>query len=275
MSGPLAACVQFVAGPDKRENIHRMAPLVARAAARGATIVLLPEKWNAVADGLALANFAERLDDGETVDALAGWAREHRIHLVGGSIAIEGAGEGDGVGNVSIAFGPDGSQIASYTKIHLFDVEVGGLTYRESDGTSSGWQRVVADLGGVPTGLSVCYDLRFPELYRELVDRGALLLTVPSNFTLLTGMAHWEPLLRARAIENQCFVRAAGQHGYPGGGRKPSYGHSMIIDPWGVVLAEAPDGDGVIAAELDLDAQRSVRERLPALRHRSLRAPAP
>ena len=133
---------------------------------------------------------------------------------------------------------------------------------------------MVAELAGLPVGLTVCYDLRFPELYRELADRGALVLSVPANFTLLTGMAHWEPLLRARAIENQCFVLAAGQHGFPGGGRRPSFGHSMIVDPWGVVLAEAPDGDGVIVAELDLDAQRAVRERLPALRHRALRGPA-
>jgi predicted amidohydrolase len=270
----LAACVQFVAGPDKSENIERMAPLVARAAARGAKLVLLPEKWNAVADGPELARYAERLDGGETVDALAGWAREHRIDLICGSIAIEGAGNGDGVGNVSIAFAPDGSVAAAYTKIHLFDVDVGGIVYRESDGTAPGTEPVVAELAGVPIGLTVCYDLRFPELYRELTERGALLLTVPANFTLLTGMAHWEPLLRARAIENQCFVLAAGQHGFPGGGRKPSYGHSMIIDPWGVVLAEAPDGDGVIVAELDLDAQRDIRERLPALRHRTLRGSA-
>jgi predicted amidohydrolase len=270
----LAACVQFVAGPDKSENIERMAPLVARAAARGAKLVLLPEKWNAVADGPELARYAERLDGGETVDALAAWAREHRIDLICGSIAIEGAGNGDGVGHVSIAFAPDGSVAAAYTKIHRLAVDVGGIVYRESDGTAPGSERVVAELAGILVGLTVCYDLRFPELYRELTERGALLLTVPANFTLLTGMAHWEPLLRARAIENQCFVLAAGQHGFPGGGRKPSYGHSMIIDPWGVVLAEAPDGDGVIVAELDLDAQRDIRERLPALRHRALRGPA-
>ncbi|MGZ4430663.1 MAG: nitrilase-related carbon-nitrogen hydrolase, partial [Gaiellales bacterium] len=123
---------------------------------------------------------------------------------------------------------------------------------------------------GLPVGLTVCYDLRFPELYRTLGRMGALVLSVPSNFTLMTGMAHWEPLLRARAIENQAFVLAAGQHGYPGGGSKPSYGHSMIIDPWGTVLAQAPDGDHVIAADLDLDSQQRVRERLPALRHRVL-----
>jgi predicted amidohydrolase len=269
MTTLLAACVQFVAGPDKSENIERMAPLVARAAARGATLVLLPEKWNAVADGLELARYAERLDGGETVDALAGWAREHRIDLICGSIAIEGAGSGPGVGNVSIAFAPDGTVAASYTKIHLFDVDVGGIVYRESDGTAPGSDPVVAELAGVPVGLTVCYDLRFPELYRELTDRGALVLSVPANFTLLTGMAHWETLLRARAIENQAFVLAADQHGDPGGYGMPRYGNSMIVDPWGTVIARSgPDGDGVIVAELDLAEQRRIRRSLPALEHR-------
>jgi nitrilase len=266
MSRVIAACVQFCAGPDKSENIERMAPLVAHAAARGADLVLLPEKWNAVADGPELARFAESLEDGgETLDALVGWAREHRIRLICGSIAID---QGDRVGNVSIAFGRDGEAVAAYTKIHLFDVDVGGISYRESDGTVAGEEAVVADLDGLRVGLTVCYDLRFPELYRELGERGALVLSIPANFTLLTGMAHWEPLLRARAIENQAFVLAAGQHGRPGGGSKPSFGHSMIIDPWGTVLAQAADGDGVIVAELDLDEQAAIRERLPALRHR-------
>jgi len=148
-------------------------------------------------------------------------------------------------------------------------VDVGGISYRESDGTEPGSQPVVADIDGVRFGLTVCYDLRFPELYRTLaLDGGATVLTVPSNFTLLTGMAHWELLLRARAVENQAFVLATGQHGYPGGLNKPSYGHSMIIDPWGTVLAQAPDGDGVIVADLDMAALADIRERLPALRHR-------
>ena len=267
MTTLLAACVQFVAGPDKSENIERMAPLVARAAARGATLVLLPEKWNAVADGPELARYAERLDGGETVDAMAGWAREHGINLIGGSIAI--VADDDAVHNVSIAFDRNGERVAAYTKIHLFDVDVGGFSYRESDGTAPGAELVTAELDGVTVGLTVCYDLRFPELYRALaLDRGARILTIPSNFTLHTGMAHWEVLLRARAIENQAFVLATGQHGYPGGLNKPSYGHSMIIDPWGVVRAEAPDGDGVIVADLDMAALADIRERLPALRHR-------
>ena len=261
-----AACVQFSARADKSENVALMAPLVAEAAGRGADIVLLPEKWNAWMDGPRLRPLAERLDGGETVDAMAGWAREHGINLIGGSIAI--VADDDAVHNVSIAFDRNGERVAAYTKIHLFDVDVGGFSYRESDGTAPGAELVTAELDGVTVGLTVCYDLRFPELYRALaLDRGARILTIPSNFTLHTGMAHWEVLLRARAIENQAFVLATGQHGTPGGLDKPSYGHSMIVDPWGTILAQAPDGDGVIVADLDLAAQAQIRERLPALLH--------
>jgi deaminated glutathione amidase len=261
-----AACIPFSARADKSENIALMAPLVADAAERGADVVLLPEKWNAWMDGPRLRPLAERLDGGETVDAMAGWAREHGVNLIGGSIAI--VADDDGVNNVSIAFDRTGERVAAYTKIHLFDVDVGGFSYRESDGTAPGSELITAELDGITVGLTVCYDLRFPELYRALaVDRGARILTIPSNFTLHTGMAHWEVLLRARAIENQAFVLATGQHGTPGGLDKPSYGHSMIVDPWGTILAQAPDGDGVIVADLDLAAQSSIRERLPALLH--------
>jgi predicted amidohydrolase len=261
-----AACVQFSARADKSENVAQMAPLVAEAAGRGADVVLLPEKWNAWMDGERLRPLAERLDGGETVDAMAGWAREHKVNLIGGSIAI--MGDDDAVQNVSIVFDRTGERVAAYTKIHLFDVDVGGFSYRESDGTAPGSELVTAELDGVRFGLTVCYDLRFPELYRSrALDRGARILTVPSNFTLHTGMAHWEVLLRARAIENQAFVLATGQHGTPGGLDKPSYGHSTIIDPWRTVLAQPPEGDGDIVADLDLAAQARIRERLPALLH--------
>ena len=267
MDSVTAACVQFCASRDKSDNIARMGELVEHAAGRGARLVLLPEKWNAIADGAELRRYAESLEEGgETLEALASWARELRIDLICGSIAIA---DGDRVGNVSIAFAPDGSRVATYTKIHLFDVDVGGISYRESDGTAPGSGLALAELSGVPVGLSVCYDLRFPEMYRALEKAGAIVLTVPAAFTLITGMAHWEPLLRARAIENQAFVLAADQHGDPGGYGIPRFGHSMIIDPWGTVIAQAgPDRDGVIVAELDLAQQRSTRRTLPALEHR-------
>ncbi|MDX6519928.1 MAG: deaminated glutathione amidase [Gaiellales bacterium] len=262
-----AACVQFRASRDKSENIARMAPLVAAAAARGARLVLLPEKWNGIADGRELLGYAESLEQGgETIAALSEWARTLGIDLICGSIAIA---DGDRVGNVSIAFTRDGEVAASYTKIHLFDVEIGDKVYRESDGTAPGSEPVLVEMSGLPVGLTVCYDLRFPELYRVLEQAGALVLTVPSAFTLVTGMAHWEPLLRARAIENQAFVLAADQHGDPGGYGTPRFGNSMIVDPWGTVIARAgPDGDGVIVAELDLAEQRRTRRTLPALTHR-------
>jgi predicted amidohydrolase len=262
-----AACVQFRASRDKSENIARMTPLVAEAAARGARLVLLPEKWNGIADGRELLGYAESLEQGgETIDALSEWARTLDIDLICGSIAIA---DGDRVGNVSIAFARDGEIAASYTKIHLFDVEIGDKVYRESDGTAPGSEPVLVEMSGLPVGLTVCYDLRFPELYRVLEQAGALVLTVPSAFTLVTGMAHWEPLLRARAIENQAFVLAADQHGDPGGYGTPRFGNSMIVDPWGTVIARAgPDGDGVIVAELDLAEQRRTRRTLPALTHR-------
>jgi deaminated glutathione amidase len=271
-----AACVQFAARPAKTQNVREMAPLVAEAAARGADLVLLPEKWNAWMDGERLRPLAEAVDSGETVDAMAGWARRHRVNLIGGSVAIA---DGTRVSNVSLAFDRDGKRVGAYAKIHLFDVDVGGHRYRESDGTTAGSEPVVVELDGVRVGLTVCYDLRFPELYRTLtLDGHAVILTVPSNFTLLTGMAHWEVLLRARAIENQAFVLATGQHGMPGGLDKPSYGHSMIVDPWGMVLAQAPDGDGVITADLDLARLAETRSALPALEHRrpdAYRLPSP
>jgi deaminated glutathione amidase len=273
-----AAVVQFCAGPDKADNIARMEPLVERAAAAGADLVQLPEKWNGTADGPDLRRYAERLDEGgETIDAMRSWAARLGICLIGGSVAID---EGDerGVGNVSLAFDETGELRGAYTKIHLFDVEVGGLVYRESDGTLPGDRPVVCDLAGVRVGLTVCYDLRFPELYRALAGAGAAVLSIPANFTLLTGMAHWEVLQRARAIENAAYVLAAGQHGNAGGGSRPSYGHSMIVDPWGTVIAEAPEGDGIAVADLDLAYRDSVMQRIPALRHRRpelYREPAP
>ncbi|HXD69845.1 MAG TPA: nitrilase-related carbon-nitrogen hydrolase, partial [Gaiellales bacterium] len=165
-----AACIQFQARAEKARNIEDMAPLVAQAADLGADVVLLPEKWNAWLDGPGLRDQAERLEAGPTVEVMSDWARVHRVNLIGGSIAI--LGDGDRVGNVSIVYDRDGARIAAYTKIHLFDVDVGGISYRESDGTEPGSQPVVADIDGVRFGLTVCYDLRFPELYRTLALDG-------------------------------------------------------------------------------------------------------
>jgi predicted amidohydrolase len=194
-------------------------------------------------------------------------ARELDLDLVAGSV-VEHRPDRDRSANTSVHFGPDGAVRAVYRKLHMFDVEVEGVRYAESEHEEPGSDVVVSALAdGTPLGMSICYDVRFPELYRELSERHARVLTVPSAFTLATTRDHWEVLLRARAIENQCFVVAANQIGENAPGRR-SGGRSMIVDPWGVVLATAPDAEGVIVADLDLSRLEDIRRRLPALEHR-------
>ena len=233
------------------------------AAADGATFVALPEKWNLLAGGERLLAEAEPLD-GPSLTAARGWARDLGIHLLAGSIAAAGP---ERAHNTSVLIGPDGSDLAVYRKIHMFDVLVGGVTYRESEFEDPGEEIVTASLGEVDLGLTVCYDLRFPELYRILALRGARLISVPSAFTATTGRDHWEVLLRARAIENQVFLIAPNQIG-AAPPHYDSYGHSAIVDPWGKVLAIAPDEECFIAADLDLAAQDDVRDSLPSLANR-------
>lgn len=265
-----AAAVQLNSQPDKERNLEACARLVAAAAAGGAELVALPEKWNLLGDGEALRAGAEDLHEGLSLTAARGWARDHAIHLVAGSIAERVEGR-DRLFNTSALIDPAGEVAAVYRKIHLFDVEVGGVTYRESDHEQPGTEIVTASAGPLELGLTVCYDLRFPELYRILALRGAQALTVPSAFTAATGRDHWEVLLRARAIENQCFVIAPNQVGETPPSYS-SYGRSMIVDPWGVVLAQAPDRECFVAAELDLERQREVRAKLPSLANRRPRA---
>ena len=264
------ACVQLTSRDDKSENLERAERLVAQGAASGADVVLLPEKWNAIGSAETLREAAETLESGESVEAMRGWARTHGITLVGGSITERREGR-EKLSNTSLVFDPDGELVARYRKIHLFDVDVGGLRYRESDAEEPGEEPVVARLEGWPIGLTVCYDLRFPELYRILALEGAELVTVPAHFTLYTGKDHWHVLLRARAIENQNYVAAAAQIGetIPG---KPSYGRSLVVDPWGTVVAQAPDEQTVIVAELDRSRLTEVRRSLPSLANRQAAA---
>ncbi len=259
------ACVQLTSGPDKAANLEKTEQLVARAAATGADVVALPEKWNAIGPPEVLHAAAETLEDGESVDAMAGWARSHGITLVGGSISERREGR-EKLSNTSLAFGPDGELLGVYRKIHMFDVEVGGHVYKESEAEEPGEEPTIVDADW-PIGLTVCYDVRFPELYRILALEGAELVTVPAHFTTPTGKDHWHVLLRARAIENQYYVAAPAQAGetLPG---KPAYGRSLIVDPWGIVLAQAPDEETVITAELDRARLRWVREKLPSLKNR-------
>jgi predicted amidohydrolase len=260
------ACVQINSSGSKADNLERMESLVARAAATGADLVLLPEKWNGLGSHEILREVAEALDGGETVEAMAGWARTHGITLVGGSIAERREGR-EKLSNTCVVFDADGELAAVYRKIHMFDVEVGGHVYRESEAEEPGDGPIACEVEGWALGLTVCYDLRFPELYRILAVEGAELVTVPAAFTLFTGKDHWELLLRARAVENQCYVAAANQWGVHAEG-KASYGRSMIVDPWGVVLAQAPDEDAVVSAELDRAHLERVRRALPSLANR-------
>ena len=259
-----AAVVQLNSTSDKDRNLAAAESLVHAAGADGAELVALPEKWNLLAGGEELLAGAETLG-GPSLTAARAWARELGVHLLAGSIPEQGpAGKAF---NTSVLIGPDGEDVAVYRKIHMFDVDVDGIAYRESDYEEPGEEIVSASLGDTTIGLSVCYDLRFPELYRILAVRGARILAVPSAFTAATGRDHWEPLLRARAIENQAFVLAPNQVG-----EAPphfhSHGHSAIVDPWGAMLATAPDGACFVAADLDLSAQDRVRESLPSLANR-------
>jgi len=261
---PVAA-VQFAVGPSKHVNLTRAAELVARAADSGARLVVLPEKFNGFGSPEILRACAEPLESGETVAAMRGWAREHDIFLVGGSITEEH--EDGRLTNTSVVFGPEGERLAVYRKIHLFDITVGDEVYRESDVETPGDEIVVVDVDGWSVGISICYDLRFPELYRILMLRGAEVIVVPAAFTLLTGRDHWEVLLRARAVENQCYVVAANECGQRSDGKR-TYGRSMVVDPWGTITAQASDGDAVVATRLERSRVDAVRASLPALQHR-------
>jgi deaminated glutathione amidase len=260
-----AAAVQLNSTDEYDRNLEVAERLVRGAAAEGAELVVLPEKWTVLGPPEAIQSCAEPID-GAALTAASGWARELGIHLVAGSVP-EVVPDREKLANTSVLFGPDGERRAVYRKIHMFDVDVGDVEYRESAVEEAGDEIAVGESGGAMVGLTICYDLRFPELYRILAIRGAQLVTVPAAFTLQTGRDHWEVLLRARAIENQFFVLAPGQVG-----KAPphyeSYGRSMIVDPWGVVLATAPDEECFVAADLDLSAQERVRETLPSLANR-------
>jgi deaminated glutathione amidase len=264
------ACVQMTSRADKAANLETAERLVSQAASTGADVVVLPEKWNAIGDAGLYHATAEPILGGESVAAMSGWARNHGITLVGGSIAERREGR-EKLSNTSLVFDSDGEIVAIYRKIHLFDVEVGGVVYRESEAEEPGDEAVVAETEGWRIGLTVCYDVRFPELYRILALEGAQLVTVPAHFTTPTGKDHWHVLLRARAIENQLYVAAAAQIGetLPG---KPAYGRSLIVDPWGIVLAQAPDEETVISAELDRAHLELIRAKLPSLANRQANA---
>ena len=256
------AAIQMDSRPDRDLNLETATRLVDAAVRDGAAFVALPEMFNLLGDRATLRAGAEPLD-GPTQTWAADTARAHGIHLLAGSM-IEAAG--DRRHNTSCLYAPDGERIAVYRKVHLFDVSVPGAEFSESSTVAPGDECVVAEVPPLVLGLAICYDLRFAEEFRAHSRRGATAIALPSAFTAATGKDHWEPLLRARAIENQCFVIAPDQCGVPSAG--PAWhGHSMILDPWGEVLAEAGTEVGHIVADLDLDRLAEVRRRLPALEH--------
>jgi len=260
------SAVQLNSSADRDANLERAERLVRAAAGAGAELIVLPEKWTSMGSEEELRAAAEPLD-GPTVGWARGLARELGVELVAGSLLERPEGE-EKLANTSLHVDAEGEVRAVYRKLHMFDVEVGGKRYRESELELPGEEIVLSRTWGeAGLGLTICYDLRFPELYRILAVRGAQLITVPAAFTLTTTRDHWEVLLRARAIENQLYVIAANQYGpHPAG--QHSGGRSMIVDPWGIVLAQAPDGEGYILAEVDLEREREIRSTLPSLANR-------
>lgn len=267
MRSYLAAAIQMTASSVKEENLAKAETFVRLAAERGATLIVLPEVFAWRGPRAEEPAQVESIP-GPTSERLRDLARHHRIHLLAGSFLEKG----DDLRsyNTSLLLSPQGDILAHYRKIHLFDVDIPGqVRVKESDTKKPG-EAVVASLTPLGVfGLSVCYDLRFPELYRQLAAKGAEVMFIPSAFTFPTGAAHWEPLLRARAIENQTYLIAPNQigknaHGYA------DYGNSMIIDPWGKVIARAPDKECIITAEIDRDYVEKVRRELPCLAHRRL-----
>lgn len=261
------AAVQMVSTPIVEENIATARRLVAEAAARGAELVTLPEYWPIMGmSDTDKVGHAEQPGSGPIQDFMAEAAREHRIWLIGGTLPLVSPDAGK-VMNTTLVYAPDGKPVMRYDKIHLFGFTKGSESYDEArtivPGESVG--SFEAPFGRV--GLSVCYDLRFPELYRAMGE--CALIVVPAAFTHTTGMAHWEVLLRARAIENQCYVLASAQGGQHANGRR-TFGHSMLVDPWGEVKAVLKEGEGVVSGEIDPAFLASVRESLPALKHRKL-----
>jgi predicted amidohydrolase len=263
------AAVQMVSTPDPGRNLEAAARLIAQAATQGAQLVSLPEYFciMGLKDGDKLL-VAEADGDGPIQQFLAGQAREHGLWLIGGTLPMRTAAAGR-ARNACCVYGPDGARVARYDKLHLFAFDNGRERYDEAVSLEPGEHPVVVQAGPLRVGLSVCYDLRFPELYRAMSAPPCDVISVPAAFTYTTGKAHWELLLRARAVENQCHVLAAAQGGKHENGRR-TWGHSMVIDPWGDVLAVCEEGEGVAIADIDIARRDAVRLQLPALAHRRM-----
>jgi len=266
------AAIQMVSQDDVATNLKRAEELIAAAATRGARLVVLPENFAAFGGGRQRELGAqERTPDGPVRQFLAQQARKHDLWVIGGSIPIADSPDPKRVFSSCLVFNPQGEQVARYNKMHLFDVDVDDKqgSYRESAHFYPGEGPTIVDIDGIRVGLAICYDLRFPELFRAMWSDGAQLFVLPSAFTFVTGAAHWELLVRARAIENLCYFIAPNQ----GGQHNPqryTWGRSMIVSPWGEILAGAEQGEAVIVAELDFEKQKQQREQLPVHLHRRL-----
>ncbi len=262
------ALIQLNAGTDVQANLTRALVLAEQAFQAGAEFVLLPENFAYMGPDHGRLAVAERLPNGPLVSAFAALARRFQGYLLLGGIP-EVSPEPPRTYNTAVLLDPSGACLAYYRKLHLFDVTLNtGASYRESSAVLPGTDLVTASVHGWSVGLSICYDLRFPELYRALSARGVDVVTVPAAFTARTGEAHWEPLLRARAIENLCYVAAPGQWGQHG--RQQTFGHSMVVSPWGEVLATLADGEGVVRQTLQRERLHAARRELPCLSHRRL-----
>ncbi len=266
---PIMTAIQMVSGPSVAENLAAAAELLARAAAGGAQLAVLPENFALMGRGESdKVQVREAEGEGPIQAFLAEQAARHRLWLVGGTIPLRTAADDNRVRAACLLFDDRGRQVARYDKVHLFDVQVVGSAerYAESATIEPGDRYVVADTPFGRLGLAVCYDLRFPEQFRALVEQGMEILALPAAFTAATGKAHWETLLRARAIENQCYVIASAQGGKHANGRE-TYGDSLIIDPWGEILDRLPEGPGVVLAEFDRERLANIRQQFPVLQH--------
>jgi deaminated glutathione amidase len=272
-AGFTAACIQFTAGPDPEPNLRQVSELIRQARGAGADLIMTPEVSNFVESGQRRRDKARREADDPFLAGMRDLARETGAWILAGSLVIDPAGEPgaepgeERLANRSFLIDAAGGIVARYDKIHMFDIDLpGGESYRESNAYRPGWRTVVAATPWGRLGMSVCYDVRFPHLYRALAQAGADFLAVPSVFTVPTGKAHWHVLLRARAIENGCYVFAPAQWGEHAGGRR-SYGHSLIVDPWGEIIADGGEEPGIVTAKIDPERIAKARGMVPSLQH--------
>ena len=265
------AAIQMASGPNVNSNLIEAGRLIAEAVSGGARLIVLPENFAFLGQKEEdMLGIAEEEDNGPLQSFLAEQAARHKAWIVGGTVPLKADEEGK-VRQVCMVYNDDGERVARYDKIHLFDVHIESTDeyYNESETISPGDQICVIDSPFGRLGIAICYDLRFPELFRHMLDVGVDIIAMPSAFTSITGRAHWEPLVRARAIENLCYVIAADQGGYHVNGRE-TYGHSMVVDPWGQILDELPSGSGVVLASFDREYLESVRRNFPVIEHRRM-----